>query len=300
MKMIKQLENLEKIDTNLYYDKVRNVYRVHLGYNRKYFENAPEDLEYLTLEDAKQGIREIRQLILKNKLIKIKAQALTKDREEMKKIIPYPYNALQIVMSEEEIDNLSLDTIDNITELVERSENVKPRECDIFLSHFRDNLTLTEIGKDYNVSRERIRQICFIVCKKLKYLVKKHETYLANRNIILEEERQEEQLNKYRSELVELFRQKGEYTEDMIITFGEVQLTPTKARYKNEILNMGVEELDLSVRTFNCMRRANIQTVGELTEKTENEIYKIRNLGKKSLKELIKKLRELGLKFADE
>lgn len=64
---------------------------------------------------------------------------------------------------------------------------------------------------------------------------------------------------------------------------------------KEKVLEMTVEELDLSVRSYNCLKRAGINTVDELTQKTEEDLMKVRNLGKKSLEEVQKKLAELGL-----
>lgn len=63
----------------------------------------------------------------------------------------------------------------------------------------------------------------------------------------------------------------------------------------NKKLEKKIEELDLSVRSYNCLKRANINTVGELTLKTEEEMMSVRNLGRKSLKEVRQKLREIGL-----
>ena len=63
--------------------------------------------------------------------------------------------------------------------------------------------------------------------------------------------------------------------------------------------NMVIEDLDLSVRSYNCLKRAGIQTVEELTQKTEEEMMKVRNLGKKSLKEVKEKLALIGLHFRD-
>jgi len=60
---------------------------------------------------------------------------------------------------------------------------------------------------------------------------------------------------------------------------------------------LSIEELDLSVRSYNCLKRANIITVQELTQKTEDDMMKVRNLGKKSLKEVRDKLKALGLSF---
>lgn len=64
---------------------------------------------------------------------------------------------------------------------------------------------------------------------------------------------------------------------------------------KDKILEMTIEELDLSVRSYNCLKRAGINTVEELTQKTEEDMMKVRNLGKKSLEEVQSKLAELNL-----
>jgi DNA-directed RNA polymerase subunit alpha len=64
---------------------------------------------------------------------------------------------------------------------------------------------------------------------------------------------------------------------------------------KEKILEMSIEELDLSVRSFNCLKRANINTVEELIQKREEDMMKVRNLGKKSLEEVTQKLAALGL-----
>ncbi len=65
-------------------------------------------------------------------------------------------------------------------------------------------------------------------------------------------------------------------------------------------LETSIDDLDFSVRAYNCLKRAGVNTLGDLTEKSELEMMKIRNLGKKSLKEVIDKIKEMGLKFRDE
>ncbi|HHY65157.1 MAG TPA: DNA-directed RNA polymerase subunit alpha [Clostridiaceae bacterium] len=67
---------------------------------------------------------------------------------------------------------------------------------------------------------------------------------------------------------------------------------------KDKILEMTIEELDLSVRSYNCLKRAGINTVDDLISKTEEEMMKVRNLGRKSLEEVVQKLDALGLKLA--
>ena len=67
----------------------------------------------------------------------------------------------------------------------------------------------------------------------------------------------------------------------------------------NKYEDMTIEELDLSVRSYNCLKRAGIQTVLELTQRSEEDMMKVRNLGKKSLKEVKEKLMAFGLSFRD-
>jgi len=69
---------------------------------------------------------------------------------------------------------------------------------------------------------------------------------------------------------------------------------------KEKVLEMSIEDLELSVRSFNCLKRAAISTVEDLTNKTESDMMKVRNLGKKSLDEVTNKLHSLGLDFAKE
>jgi len=69
---------------------------------------------------------------------------------------------------------------------------------------------------------------------------------------------------------------------------------------RDKVLEMTIEELDLSVRSFNCLKRANINTVEDLISKTEEEMIKVRNLGRKSLEEVIHKLAMMGLTLLSE
>ena len=65
-------------------------------------------------------------------------------------------------------------------------------------------------------------------------------------------------------------------------------------------LETSIDDLDFSVRAYNCLKRANILTLKDLVDKSENEMMKIRNLGKKSLKEVMDKVKDMGLNFRDE
>ena len=69
---------------------------------------------------------------------------------------------------------------------------------------------------------------------------------------------------------------------------------------KDKVLEMTIEELDLSVRSFNCLKRAGINTVQDLINKSEEDMMKVRNLGRKSLEEVVSKLNSLGFKLTDD
>lgn len=93
------------------------------------------------------------------------------------------------------------------------------------------------------------------------------------------------------SELLELFIDLGDFSARTRIIIEDDGL---KA---GGVIDMNIEDLDLSVRSYNCLKRAGIHTVKDLVQKTEDDILKVRNLGKKSLDEVMNKITEMGLSF---
>ena len=91
---------------------------------------------------------------------------------------------------------------------------------------------------------------------------------------------------------------------NMFVSLSEIGnvevLVPGPGDGRQKILEMTIEELDLSVRSYNCLKRAGIHTVEDLTKKTEDDMLKVRNLGKKSLDEVIFKLKSLDLNLQEE
>ena len=80
--------------------------------------------------------------------------------------------------------------------------------------------------------------------------------------------------------------------------YSKEEIIPDKEESKEDkILDLTIEELDLSVRSFNCLKRAGINTVHDLIGKTEEDMMKVRNLGRKSLEEVLHKIDSLGLKL---
>ena len=82
-----------------------------------------------------------------------------------------------------------------------------------------------------------------------------------------------------------------------------MRLNTKEIKLKAKILNYletSIEDLDFSVRAYNCLKRAGIHTLQDLVNKSESDMMKIRNLGKKSLKEVLDKIRDMGLVLRDE
>ena len=79
----------------------------------------------------------------------------------------------------------------------------------------------------------------------------------------------------------------------------EDELAEADAENENNIEDMKIGELDFTVRSYNCLKKAGVNTISDLTSMTYNELLKIKNLGKKSLNEIIDKMKELGYDLGD-
>ena len=82
---------------------------------------------------------------------------------------------------------------------------------------------------------------------------------------------------------------------DLSENFSRDILIPRESDNHRKVLEMNIDDMDLSVRSYNCLKRAGIQTVEDLTRRTEDDMLKVRNLGRKSLDEVIAKLESYGL-----
>ena len=105
----------------------------------------------------------------------------------------------------------------------------------------------------------------------------------------------EDSLNEAASILIDqfsLFLDLEEEVEEEVVVIDEEE------EERNELLDTAIEDMDFSVRTYNCLKRASINTIGDLTMRTMDDLLKVRNLGRKSLDEIDSKLAEIGLQLA--
>ena len=167
---------------------------------------------------------------------------------------------------------------------------LQPREIYILKERYESKKTLETIGKELGVSRERVRQIEFKAIRKLKSP--------QAINIIFLNDFQNE-IDRKVIEKQKLLLDISEEVEDLkelfvtLLNLGGYQIKLQKKEAK--VLDQPISDLGLSIRAYNCLRRSRIDTIRELTNKTELDLMRVRNMGRKSLMEIKTKLEDLGL-----
>ena len=198
----------------------------------------------------------------------------------------YPYNL---------INALEFDVTSVIEHFQERLEKVMEkhlitREEIVLDNTYVNHKTLEEIGTEYRVTRERVRQILIKALRKIKV----HKKYFEIGELAYPEIYEKEQRDKYIEEI------KSKWTYESAKKFVEEYETTNEDIMKKYLLDTPIEDLDFSCRTYNCLKRAYKNTLEDLIECKDVDLIKIRNLGRKSSKEIIDKVRSYGFKLKGE
>ena len=271
----------ERVEKNIRYFKKGDYYRVIFNladlYSIQTFNN---------LEDARKYKKAVLEEKLKNKTENTLTRLIEKERKEVLKESVYPYN----IFEELELEYIDPDIIADFNVILVR---LTPREEEFIKLFYKDNLTLEKIGKEHNITRERVRQITAKGLRRIKSLIYNYNRRKEQEMIIQANTLATEDLIIKRQLLLDEYKKTHNYTEEMKFYFGEI---------KNQALNdtTSIESLELSIRAENCLRRAEIKTIDDLCQKTETEMIKIRNLGRKSFKEIKDKLNARGRDFKPE
>ena len=268
----------QTIEHGIAYNKEKDTYYVNVGAFKLY--------SFPTLEDAKKFRDQVNAAKLKKKTDEAIAKIYKQDGDEIKAECPYPFNALEAMG----IPNADYTLFEQF--LTSCPEN----EAECLYLYYHEGMTLSEIGKGRGRSRERVRQLVSKAMRKIKnrYVMLPKELELKRQRELIEADLRA--LNEYRGQLVQLFKEKGVYTQEMEIEFGKVT-SKTRQEAIKCALEETIETLDLSIRSHNCLKRAGIKTIADLTAHTYDEMRTVRNLGKKSLKEIEAKLHERGYFF---
>lgn len=196
-------------------------------------------------------------------------------------ILEWPYNFISVL--EFNVENVIEHFEERYDALYEKG-TITPREKDILDKKYKDVKTLEEVGNEIGVTKERVRQIISKAVRKLRHRQSFFECgdYEHPEKVAKEKVKQ----------LIE--EQKQRWTYESAKKFIEEYESTHQQELNSELL---IEELDLSVRSCNCLRRAGIKTVEELANKHIRDMYKIKNLGRKSLKEVVIAMNNLGFEI---
>lgn len=218
-----------------------------------------------------------------------------KDRERVNLLKVYPYNLIPAINGENDDSYLRTNADEDCETptsyyspgIIEEVMNkvLSERENKVLQMRYQWGMTLEEAGKQCGVTRERIRQVEAKAIRKLRF--HRREIRCVQESELIESQNEAEH-----------YKAQAEYLQAELDKIRNI--TPeqrTEAEKKGTFLETSIDELDLSVRSYSCCKRAGINTLGDLCGKTYTEMQKVRNLGKKSLQEIENKMNEYGLRF---
>lgn len=200
----------------------------------------------------------------------------------------YPYNLILDIFTGnvKEASAIDIDRMRRvyIPALEESIKDLTVREQHVLERRYIHAMTWDEIGKEHNVTRERVRQICHRALRKLRNPVRQRHWMMMPMDdvqMIIEER---DQLRLRIITLKDRLKKNGieEFSEEI----------PEE--------DVSIEEMNLSIRSYNCLKRAGILYLSDLKTKSVTDMYKVRNLGKRSLKEVITAMERYGAKLRNE
>lgn len=169
--------------------------------------------------------------------------------------------------------------------LIEALDELREKEKQTLIYRFNHGLTLAEVAKEYGVTRERVRQIEAKAMRRLRHPSLARTFLFDTQRKYYEAARERDRL---KLENITLADKLNKYCEE-----NNVNVEPLPV--ENDIDSIPIEDLDLSVRSFNCLRRGGYNTIGDLQKTTIEQLMKVRNLGRKSIDEILEKLMKYGV-----
>ena len=219
----------------------------------------------------------------------------------------YPINFIKVIYGDSKdiyiVDDKSLKEIEqNVEYLLDNT--MLPDEASIIRMRFRGHMSLEEVGKILGKTREWIRQKELKALRKMRHPSRTKAIFTPFK-VSQEITEKTEVLNQKNKELSELIGKCLNHIDILSNALKGVGAQVTVALDNPDaelavLLARKIEDIDFSVRASNCMRRAGIETLKDLTEKTENEMINIRNLGRKGFDEIKEKMLSFGLTFMSE
>lgn len=229
----------------------------------------------------------------------LKEKLAAKDRERVNLLRVFPYNLIPMINGEDDNSYLQTNADEDCQDqrkyysigILEdvMAKCLSERENKVLQMRYEWGMTLEEAGKECGVTRERIRQVEAKAIRKLRL-----QQYKGTIMCVPKAE-----WRKTKNE-AEHYKAQAEYMQSELDKIRNITPEQRTEADKSTLLETTINELDLSVRSYSCCKRAGINTLGDLCGKTYTEMTKVRNLGKKSLQEIESKMIEYGLRFKPE
>ncbi len=173
------------------------------------------------------------------------------------------------------------------------------REQSVIRAYFSEEKTYAEIARCKNVTQERIRQILEKSMRKLRHPERIRFLIHGVKGVIHQTSVDSAQ-NAISTRLERALSSISEISHRLSAITGKEEYSELSETCEGFNVSIPLDELNLSVRGYNCLKRTGMKTVSDITKLTKNELMRVRNLGKKSFEEVVDMVHKLGLKLADE
>ncbi len=213
----------------------------------------------------------------------------SKGEPRVRKFIQYkpvwPESLYCAVFGEKNYDDMPHDVEETIERVL---DTITPREKIVIIGRVKDESTLDELAEQFNLTRERIRQIEAKALRKLRY---RDRAEMLKNGIMVQ------------AEIVKARKEEAEIESKRRVAELAVEAERRRERFsavqerirENDELNHPIEVLDLTVRSYNCLTRNGIKTVQELADTTLEKLSRIHNLGQRSISEILFKCEKNGI-----
>jgi hypothetical protein len=218
---------------------------------------------------------------------------------------PYPYNLVDEILPVEAPERALMD--DDQLKGLDYAINtyLSDRERDILILYFKDGLTLDDVGAIEHVTRERVRQIVAKACRKLRHPCARAYIERGFRTVSGELEAQAsarwaDEIRSLEARYVDRVNDLRKKIANIDQRSADMSVIADVIAAKNFIDDIdasiaSIASMDLSVRSYNCLWRAGIRTVGAICEKSASELLCVRNLGRRSFDEIVSTLHARGM-----
>lgn len=200
----------------------------------------------------------------------------------------FPHNLLSAIVGQTSLVPPETMSSDRLSGLQYALSTLDDREQEVILQRFRDHRSRSEIGLDFGISPERIRQIENKTIRKLREPSRWNYIKLG--------------VAGYMQKRTKDFYSQGYnagYKSGYETGVHDEQNGVKLAYQDSKLLNLTIENMNLSIRSFNCLKRVNCERIGDVARLRDEEISTMRNLGKKSADEIARKLNELGIQYTE-